>query len=110
MGLSVWFTSGKRDAPPPRPVANEAFRSAPVRDLPAVVWAAGDGADGSTAARRVASLIAADRPERVLYLGDVYEQGTDREFQDNFAPVYGSLSRRMAPTPGNHDWPAHRSG
>jgi hypothetical protein len=75
-----------------------------------VVWAVGDGADGSAASRRVAARIASDRPDRVLYLGDVYESGTAREFREHFAPIYGRLGRRMAPTPGNHDWPAHRSG
>ena len=76
----------------------------------AVVWAIGDGADGSRDARRVAGLIAADRPDRVLYLGDVYETGTARDFRERFATVYGGLKRRMEPTPGNHDWPNHETG
>lgn len=78
VSLGAWLASGRRDAPPPRPTVNQAFRSAPVPDGSAVVWAVGDGADGSTAARRVAARIAADRPERVLYLGDVYEQELPR--------------------------------
>ena len=77
---------------------------------PAVVWAVGDGADGGKEAREVARLIARDRPHRVLYLGDVYEDGTAEEFARNFAPVYGALARRMAPTPGNHEWPNHTEG
>ena len=44
----------------------------------AVVWAVGDGADGSAQARALAMRIAADRPDRLLYLGDVYESGTAR--------------------------------
>jgi hypothetical protein len=75
-----------------------------------VVWAVGDGGNGSAEARKVAGTIRADRPARVLYLGDVYEHGTAAEFRSHFASVYGSLVRRMAPTPGNHEWPLHALG
>jgi hypothetical protein len=76
----------------------------------AIAWAVGDGGDGSAEARRVADLIAGDRPRHVLYLGDVYERGTAADFRQRFAPVYRSLVRRMDPTPGNHDWGHHRVG
>jgi acid phosphatase type 7 len=76
----------------------------------AVVWAVGDGANGSAPARALARRIAAERPARVLYLGDVYDEGTRSDFARNFAPVYGALVGRMAPTPGNHDWPRHQQG
>jgi hypothetical protein len=76
----------------------------------AVVWAVGDGADGSAAAKRVARLISRDRPERMLYLGDVYERGTSSEFRRNFGGVYGRLARLTEPTPGNHEWAGRRVG
>jgi predicted phosphodiesterase len=76
----------------------------------AIVWAVGDGGNGSDEARQVADLIAGDRPRRVLYLGDVYETGTAADFRERFATVYGSLARRMDPTPGNHDWGRHAVG
>jgi hypothetical protein len=76
----------------------------------AIVWAVGDGGNGSDEARKVADLIAADRPRRVLYLGDVYEHGTPQDFHARFATVYARLARRMDPTPGNHDWGHHRVG
>jgi hypothetical protein len=75
-----------------------------------VVWAVGDGGDGSEAAREVARRIAAERPRLVLYLGDVYADGSAEEFRENFAAVYGPLVERMAPTPGNHEWPSHEEG
>ena len=75
-----------------------------------VVWAVGDGGTGTKAAKQVAALIARDRPDHVIYLGDVYDHGTREEFQTKFAPVYGALARRMWPTPGNHDWPSHATG
>lgn len=100
----------RRSAPPPRPVANRAFRTAIRPDAPATVWAVGDGADGGAAARAVARRIAAGRPDRVLFLGDVYPDGTASDFRGGFRSVYGSLARRTAPTPGNHDWPNHDVG
>jgi 3',5'-cyclic AMP phosphodiesterase CpdA len=75
-----------------------------------IVWAVGDGGNGSAEAKRLAGTIAADQPRRVLYLGDVYERGTARDFSKRFATVYGALAKRMAPTPGNHDWPNHAAG
>lgn len=99
-----------RPAPPPRPVPDLAFRSSPAPERPAVVWAVGDGADGGAAAKAVARLIAAGRPDRVLYLGDVYEGGSAADFRARYDTVYGDLAAITAPTPGNHDWPAHLEG
>jgi hypothetical protein len=75
-----------------------------------VVWAVGDGPDGGPSAKAVGRLITRSKPDRVIYLGDVYERGTASEFAQNFDPVYGSIASRIAPTPGNHDWPAHADG
>jgi hypothetical protein len=76
----------------------------------AVVWAVGDGADGGAAGRRVAAMVAARRVDRLLYLGDVYDEGTREEFAENYATTYGRLAARTAPTPGNHDWPNYPTG
>ena len=76
----------------------------------AIVWAVGDGGNGSDAARTLEGVIARDNPRRVLYLGDVYERGTAADFRDRFATVYRGLACRMDPTPGNHDWGNHRVG
>jgi hypothetical protein len=84
-----------------------------VRSVPgerATIWAVGDGADGTVAARGVVARIKADRPDRLLYLGDVYERGTEGEFRDHYETTYGPLAPITAPTPGNHDWPRHTSG
>jgi hypothetical protein len=76
----------------------------------AVVWAVGDGADGTRAARRMARTIGADRPDRFLYLGDVYDHGTWRDFRLRYHPVYGRLAAITLPTPGNHEWANRRRG
>ncbi len=81
-----------------------------VTDNPAVVWAVGDGADGGDDAKALAERIAAGEPDRFLYLGDVYQRGTDEEFEENYASVYGELAEITAPTPGNHDWRNHTEG
>lgn len=107
------WTAVTRDDPrtaPPPVAADHGFASPADPDAPAVVWAVGDGADGSAAARAVAQRIAADRPARLLYLGDVYPRGSAEDFNLGFAGVYGDLAAITAPTPGNHDWPTHREG
>jgi len=76
----------------------------------AVVWAVGDGADGSAVARALAARIARERPDRFLYLGDVYPNGTAADFRRNYRPVYGRLNGIAAPTIGNHEWANRRSG
>jgi hypothetical protein len=77
---------------------------------PAVVWAVGDGANGTTAAKRLATAIRRDRPDHFIYLGDVYPSGTRSEFANNYDPVYGALARRTSPTPGNHEWANRATG
>jgi Calcineurin-like phosphoesterase len=76
----------------------------------ALVWAAGDGADGGPGAMAVARLVQRARPDLFLYLGDVYPEGDRQGFSQGYAPTFGTLGRITAPTPGNHDWPERRQG
>jgi hypothetical protein len=69
----------------------------------AVVWAVGDGADGGRNGQAVAARIARGPVSRLLYLGDVYENGTAEEFATGYDRTYGRLARITAPTSGNHD-------
>jgi predicted phosphodiesterase len=98
-----WFSSANGTSGGGRFVPSDSRGSA-------VVWAVGDGPDGGPDARRVARLIRGSRPDRMIYLGDVYESGTAREFARNFDSIYGPIAKRIAPTPGNHDWPLHATG
>jgi hypothetical protein len=75
-----------------------------------VVWAVGDGPDGDEDARRVAEMIGRAQVDRLLYLGDVYLNGTAEEFARNYDAIYGRLAERTAPTPGNHEWHNHVEG
>jgi len=72
------------------------------------IWAVGD-ADGGRASRAVTARIAADRPARVLYLGDVYPDGSRRDFRA-FDRAFARIARITAPTPGNHDWNSRNEG
>ena len=69
-----------------------------------VVWALGDGADGSEEGRELAAYVLSMQPERFLYLGDVYEQGGAEEFELNYEPLYGALASRTDPVIGNHEY------
>jgi len=75
----------------------------------ATVWAIGDAGHLGERERPVARLIAGANPDRLLYLGDVYETGTAKEFQA-YDTLYGRLAPLTAPTPGNHEWPNHATG
>jgi acid phosphatase type 7 len=70
----------------------------------AVVWAAGDAAGPERRSDRVAALVRRGRPDRFLYLGDVYETGTLAEFRRWYHPRFGALARITEPTIGNHEW------
>ena len=76
---------------------------------PATVWAIGDAGHLGEREVPVARLIGSANPDRLLYLGDVYETGTAKEFQA-YDTLYGRLAPLTAPTPGNHDWPNHADG
>jgi acid phosphatase type 7 len=79
-------------------------------DERAVVWAVGDNATPGIRASRVAALVRRGRPDRVLYLGDVYETGTLRDFRRWYHPRLGALARITEPTIGNHEWANRREG
>jgi hypothetical protein len=74
------------------------------------VWAVGDGADGGSGGKAVASLIRSSGVTRLLYLGDVYDGASLGEFQSDYGTTFGSLAGRTFPTPGNHEWPSHTAG
>jgi calcineurin-like phosphoesterase family protein len=104
IGLAVAIVAGEpsEGEPDPAPSGGWGF----VRSVPgdrAVVWAVGDGADGSEHGKAVAARIARGPVDRLLYLGDVYESGTAEDFADEYRTTYGRLARVTAPTSGNHD-------
>ena len=88
-----------------RPPTGEWIRS--VHGRTADIWAVGDS--DPPQAGRVARVIRRTDPDRILYLGDVYPSGRRDDFR-RWARPFRGLLHRMAPTPGNHDWPEAREG
>jgi hypothetical protein len=76
----------------------------------AVVWAVGDAGWQSAGGRRLAQTVRSPRPDRMLFLGDVYDHGTAADFARNYDPLWGRLAAITEPTSGNHDWPNRRTG
>jgi Calcineurin-like phosphoesterase len=70
----------------------------------AVVWAAGDVATPGPAADAIAALVRRGKPDRFIYLGDVYETGTASDFRLWYHPRFGRLARITEATIGNHEW------
>jgi hypothetical protein len=82
----------------------DALRERTVPTVPeTVVYALGDGADGSTVSQALANYVIAQNPDRFFYLGDVYETGTAAEFANKYEPLYGALASRTDPVLGNHE-------
>jgi hypothetical protein len=76
----------------------------------ATVWAVGDGADGGAASLAVGQLVERGKPDKFLYLGDVYEHGTLADFTNYYGPAFGRFGKITAPTPGNHEWALRSEG
>jgi hypothetical protein len=70
-----------------------------------VVYAVGDIADcGNTNDSATAALVTGDSAP-ILTLGDtVYENGSTKDFTDCFTPSWGSLTTRIRPSVGNHEY------
>lgn len=75
-----------------------------------VLWVTGDGADGGTDGRAVAELIASRHPDRFVYLGDVYPDGSASQFAANYRPIFGGFDAIAAPVIGNHEWAGRETG
>lgn len=117
LAAAAWLWQPWHVEPPIREPSGPYVRSGPAAR--ALIWAVGDGADGSARAQRVVTRMRRKRFDRVLYLGDVYGaglssfargDGTRVDFRKRYEPVYGDFARRTAPTPGNHEWPQRGDG
>src|SRR5687768_16842499 len=74
--------------------AGAAAPTTPGRWLPdgpkdaATVWAVGDGADGGKYGDQVVDLIGRSDFDLLLYLGDVYDEGTAEEYEEHYEPSW----------------------
>lgn len=117
LGVAAWVWQPWRSEPPIRAPSGPYVPSGPPGR--ALIWAVGDGADGSARAQRVVTRMRRKRFHRLLYLGDVYGagllarllgDGSDTDFRKRYDAVYGAFADRTAPTPGNHEWPRRDDG
>ena len=74
------------------------------------VWAVGDAAVPGLEDEALASRIASKGIDRLLYLGDVYENGTAMEYATNYASSWDRFKQITSPAPGNHEWPNRAAG
>jgi hypothetical protein len=100
---SVMLANGVTTTPTNTAQATITTGTAPAAGQPAVVAAVGSGASGESASQKVVNEIAGWSPNLFLYLGDVYENGTFEEFQNWYAPSWGTLRSLTNPTIGNDD-------
>src|SRR5512141_226146 len=105
--VNVTFNNGITQPPVNPNTYTAAGGSTPSAGRPFILAATGDGASGEPNADAVTDLIAGWNPNMLLYLGDVYDDGTATEFLN----WYGSGSNRFArfraitnPTVGNHEY------
>ncbi|HEU4349298.1 MAG TPA: metallophosphoesterase, partial [Actinoplanes sp.] len=74
---------------------------------PFVVTAVGDGAGGETNATTVTDQLVSWNPDLLLYLGDVYADGTLTEFRNWYGDAtsfFGRLRSITTPVVGNHEY------
>lgn len=112
--LALFLASGLACASSALPAGTTSARSpAPARAGPILVAAAGDIAcerDPAPSGQScrygdTADLVVGQGYARILLLGDnQYDRGTLRAYRTYFDPTWGRAFRRLAPSPGNHEY------
>jgi hypothetical protein len=104
--ISLVFSNGVTSPPPPASGFAPTSGTAPAPGQPLVVAATGDGAGGEQRSGDVTNLIASWDPNVFLYLGDVYEKGTETEFANWYGQnsYFGRFGAITDPTIGNHEY------
>ncbi len=105
--LPVTFKNGVTMPPVNHGTFSPATGSDPPGSGPLVVAVLGDGSGGERNETRVVSLVSSWNPNLVLYLGDVYEQGSTAEFYNYYganSSFFGKFRSITDPTVGNHEY------
>ncbi len=114
VSMPVTLTNGV--ASRPSPPTGFSPRSAAANGVdPIIVAAVGDGPDGRASAAAVTTLIAGWNPQMLLYLGDVYQSGSEFEFENYWgrsasSPFLGRFRDITNPSIGNHEYLSNLAG
>ena len=73
------------------------------------IWAIGDVGEDALG-QPSADLVASQPMRYLLYLGDIYPNGSAADFANNYAPTFGQFDAKAVPTMGNHEYPDRASG
>ncbi len=103
---SIGLTFKNSVTPTPTTAFTPAPGTSPQSGQPLTIAVGGDGAGGETTESDVTKLIAGWNPNLMLYLGDVYQEGTDSEFFNWYSPstFFGRFRTITDPTIGNHEY------
>jgi Bacterial Ig domain/Calcineurin-like phosphoesterase len=106
-GINLNFNNGITEPPVNTNSFTPTSGTTPQSGRPFILAAVGDGASGEPNADTVTDLIAGWNPNLLLYLGDVYNDGTETEFQNWYGTGSNRYSRFRSitnPTVGNHEY------
>jgi hypothetical protein len=100
------YSNGTVSSPLPSGTWTPATGTTPDAGQPLVVGDVGDGAGGETQEANVVNLIKSWNPNLMLYLGDVYDNGTYTEYKNYYDPsnFYGAFKSITNPVIGNHEY------
>lgn len=110
--INVTLNNGITEPPANTNTYTVATGSTPQPGRPFILAATGDGASGEPNADAVTDLIASWNPNMLLYLGDVYNDGTSTEFHNWYGTGNNRYSRFRAitnPTVGNHEYEGNQA-
>jgi hypothetical protein len=105
--VNITFNNGITEPPVNTNTFSPAAGTTPPSGRPFILSATGDGASGEPNADSVTDLIDSWDPNMLLYLGDVYNDGTATEFHNWYGTGGDRYSRFNAitnPTVGNHEY------
>jgi hypothetical protein len=105
--INVTFNNGITEPPVNTNTYTPTSGTTPPAGRPYVMVATGDGASGEPNAIAVTNMIAGWDPNLFLYLGDVYNDGTETEFYNWYGTGsnhYSQFRSITNPTIGNHEY------
>jgi len=102
--IFVTFANGVTTPPVNTNSRNPTSGTTPAPGSPVIVAATGDGAGGDPYSVSVMNQITPWSPNLLLYLGDVYQNGSYSEYQNWYDATFGQYKSITDPVVGNHEY------